>query len=342
MAGQAADSPVCAQIMSMNFDAPFDAYVTAALFDSAGKAAFALGDGTVRFETGERLEAHDGAVLCAAIHPSGGGIVTGGDDGRVVWSRPAGAETLAEVKGRWIDAIAASPDSGLIAFAAGRDLHVRDVADAKFARAFAHERSVADIAFDAKGRRIAAATYGGAALWYARIAEQKPILLKWAGSHVVVAFSPDGRFLMSSMQENQLHGWRIADGKDLRMGGYPAKVKSVAFLSKGLLLATSGAPGVVVWPFAGANGPMGKEAAEIGFDETTLVARVTGTPDGSILAAGLDDGRVWACNLTSRHLEPVKAEKGAAISALAITADGRRLAWGDEDGQAGVAELPAL
>jgi hypothetical protein len=60
------------------------------------------------------------------------------------------------------------------------------------------------------------------------------------------------------------------------------------------------------------------------------------------MAAGVDDGRVWACDLTSRHLHPIKAEKGAAISALAMTANGARLAWGDEDGGAGVVDLPAL
>jgi len=320
----------------------FDAYVTAVLFDAAGQAVFALGDGSVRFEAGARLDAHDGAVLCAALHPGGEGLVTGGDDGRVVWSRPSGAAPLAEVKGRWIDSLAASPASGLIAFSAGRELHVRDAADGAFARVFAHEKSVADVAFDAKGRRVAAATYGGAVLWYARIAEQKPVQLKWAGSHIGVLFSPDGKFLMSAMQENQLHGWRLADAKDLRMGGYPAKVKSLVFLAKGALLATSGAPGVVVWPFGGANGPMGKEAAEIGIDESALVTRVAGTPDRTLLAAGLDDGRVWACDLTSRRQEPLKAEKGPAITALAISADGTRVAWGDEEGQAGVAELPAL
>jgi WD40 repeat protein len=320
----------------------FDAYVTAALFDRAGHAIFALGDGSVRFESGEAVAAHDGAILCAVLHPGGDGVVTGGDDGHVVWSRPSGAEPVAEIKGRWIDAVAASAASGLIAFAAGRDLHVRDVADASFARVFAHEKSVADIAFEPKGRRLAAATYGGAALWYARIAEQKPVFLKWAGSHIAAVFSPDGKFLMSAMQENQLHGWRLADAKDLRMGGYPAKVKSMAFLAKGALLATSGAPGVVVWPFGGANGPMGKEASEIGVDESTLVTRVAGAPDRTVLAAGLEDGRVWACDLVSRRLEPIKAEKGAAISALAVSDDASRLAWGDEEGGAGVVELPAL
>lgn len=327
----------------MTFD--FDAYVTAAHFDRSGRTLFALGDGTVRVLAGDgfvTVEAHQGAVLSACLHPSGGGVITGGDDGRVVWTRLEGGEIaatlIAEVKGRWIDAVAASAESGLIAFGAGRDAHVRDSGDPAFSRVFTHEKSVADIAFDPRGRRLAAATYNGAALWYARIADQKPQMLKWAGSHVLVIWSPDGRFLMSAMQENQLHGWKVADDKNLRMGGYPAKVKSMAFLSNGLMMATSGSNGAVIWPFAGATGPMGKEAAEIGYDQSALVARVAGTPGASILAAGLDDGRVWAADLKSGRIEHLKAEKGAAISALAITPDGSRLAWGDEAGGAGVLE----
>jgi WD40 repeat protein len=319
-----------------------DAYVTETLFDRSGAAWFALGDGSVVRESGERHEAHTGAILAAATHPNGEGVVTGGDDGRLALTNAEGTKGLAELKGRWIDVVAASAASGLIAFASGREARVLDAADPAFERTFAHEKSVASLAFDPKGRRLAAATYGGALLWYARIAEQKPVLLKWPGSHVLVAFSPDGRFLMSSMQENELHGWRIADAKDLRMGGYPAKVKSLVFLSKGLLLATAGAPGAVVWPFAGADGPMGKEAAEIGFDESAMVTRVAAAPDRTILAAGLNDGRVWACDLTSRQLETVKADGGAPISALAMSVDARRLAWGDEAGGAGVADLPAF
>jgi WD40 repeat protein len=231
--------------------------------------------------------------------------------------------------------VATSPGSPLIAFAAGREVQVRDAADPAFARRFVHERSVAGLALDAKGRRLAAATYGGLALWWARIAEQKPVMLRWAGSHVAAAFSPDGRFVVSSMQENALHGWRLADGRDMRMGGYPAKVKSLAFLAGGAWLATSGAPGVVLWPFSGASGPMGKQAGEVGFTEGTLVARAAG--EGELLAAGLDDGRVWACELTSRELRPLEAEPGAPITALAV--GGGRIAWGDETGRAGVASF---
>ena len=317
----------------------YDAYVTAALFDRHGKAAFALGDGTVRFEGAAIAAAHKGVALSACLHPSGEGVLTGGDDGAVVWSRGAEVAEVARIPGRWIESVAASAESKLIAFAAGKELHVRDSADASFSRVFVHEKSVADVAFDPKGRRIATATYNGAWLWYARIAEQKPTVLKWAGSHVALAFSPDGKFLMSSMQENQLHGWRVADEKNLKMGGYPAKVKSLTFLYKGQMLATSGANGAVIWPFTGSAGPLGKQAAEVGFDESSMVNRVAATPVGNRLAAGLDDGRVWVCDLSNQAIDMLKAEKGPPISALAMTPDGKRVAWGDEDGGAGVFEV---
>ena len=41
----------------------FDAFVTAAVFLAHGRAAYALGDGQVRFEGGGAVEAHDGAIL---------------------------------------------------------------------------------------------------------------------------------------------------------------------------------------------------------------------------------------------------------------------------------------
>ncbi|WP_425988535.1 WD40 repeat domain-containing protein [Brevundimonas sp. TWP2-3-2] len=316
----------------------FDAQVTSAHFDSSG-AVFALGDGSVRFEDRTFDAVHDGAILCAVVHPSGDGLVTGGDDGRVIWSRKGEAGVLATAKGQWIDSIDASPETNLIAFSAGKTLSVIDATDAGFRRDFTHERTVSGVAFDPKGRRIAASTYGGAWLWYARIAEQKPTKLAWAGSHTGVAFSPDGAFVVSMMQDAQLHGWRLKDAKNMRMGGYPSKIRSVAFMAKGRLLATSGAQGAVLWPFDSSNGPMGREASEIGFDDTTLVNLVASADPHSRLAAGLADGRVWVSDPAGQGLNFIKADKGAPIIALAMSPDATRVAWADEDGQAGVADL---
>ncbi|MDB5482414.1 MAG: hypothetical protein JWO83_3467 [Caulobacteraceae bacterium] len=317
-------------------NAAFDAYVTEIVADG-GRAVFALGDGALAWEDGERIQVHDGAILAAVAHPSGKGVLTGGDDGRLAWSQPGESRVLAEVPRKWVDAVAASPASGLIAFAAGRETHVLDIKAADFRRVFTHEASVAALAFDPKGRRLATATYGGAALWYARIAEQKPVMLRWAGSHVGVAFSPDGRFLISSMQEAALHGWRLSDARDMRMGGYPAKVRSLVFLGDAWL-ATSGANGAVLWPFAGANGPMGKQAMEIGWDESALVTRLAGDVRGEHLVVGLDDGRIWTSHLPSERRVTLRAEKGPPISALAVV-ENRRVAWGDEEGGAGILPL---
>jgi WD40 repeat protein len=317
----------------------FDAQITAVVFDDTG-AIFALGDGSVRFDDGAFSAAHDGAILCAAVHPSGDGVVTGGDDGRLIWHRRDEAGVLAtSANGQWIDAVDASAESGLIAFSAGKTLSAIDAKDAGFRRDFQHERTVSGVAFEPKGRRIATSTYGGAALWFARIAQQKPTLLKWAGSHTAVTFSPDGAFVVTAMQDAQLHGWRLKDQRDMRMGGYPSKVRAMSFLSNGQLLATSGAQGAVLWPFIGANGPMGREATEIGFDEGSLVALVASRPKHGLLAAGLNDGRVWLADPAGQGLNFLKAERGAPITALAMSADATRVAWADEDGQAGVATV---
>ena len=104
------------------------------------------------------------------------------------------------------------------------------------------------------------------------------------------------------------------------------------------MLATSGAPGVVIWPFAGNDGPMGKQAMEIGFDETSLVTRVAAEPEGVRLAVGLNDGRVWVSDVASGRRAEIKTDTGPPITALALA--GERVAWGDEEGGAGVADIP--
>jgi hypothetical protein len=135
-----------------------------------------------------------------------------------------------------------------------------------------------------------------------------------------------------------LHGWRVADAKDMRMSGYGGKPRSIAFLAKGRLMATSGAEGAVVWTFRGDNGPMGEQASEIGHRPGVLVTRVAAVGKGSRLAVGCSDGRVWYADVDGTRQVEIR-EGGAAISALALSPDGGRIAWGDEDGEAAVVEL---
>ena len=186
-------------------------------------AVFVTADGQVHFEGSSPVQAHEHSALAACAHPSGSGVVTTSDDGRVVWSRPTHHETVAELPGKWIDSVAAAPASGLIAFATGREVHVRDTADEAFARSFGLERACAGLAFEPKGRRLAAATYGGAALIYARVSEQVPQMLKWGGQPRGGAVQP-GRQVPGHRHAGE-RAARLAPGgrKDMRMSGYPPR-----------------------------------------------------------------------------------------------------------------------
>lgn len=321
-------------LMPFVFEKSYDAYVVAALFDDVNTAVVALGDGQVIFPDNEKsFDAHPNAgLLCAVMHPTGVGIVSGGDDGRVVWTTPdAGPIELAKQPSAWIDAIAASETDQLIAYASGKKVWCTDLVK-KETKLFEHPSSVSDLCFDPKGRKLYCASYNGAYVWFSRIAGQKPQKLVWFGSHTKIAASPSGDFLVTAMQENALHGWRLKDSKDMRMGGYPAKIKSLNFFAKGKLLATSGANGAVVWPFLKANGPMGEEASEINATESALVTVVSGAPEDTLLSAGLDDGRVWLADLKSTAIDWIKAEKGAPITALCLSSEANRLIFGDEQG----------
>ena len=74
---------------------------------------------------------------------------------------------------------------------------------------------------------------------------------EWKGSHLGVTISPDGKFLVTCMQEPMLHGWRLADGKHMRMSGYSARVRSLSWTAGGDFLATSGSEQLILWPFEG-------------------------------------------------------------------------------------------
>ena len=50
-------------------------------------------------------------------------------------------------------------------------------------KSLTHPSSVGGIAFDAKGKRVAASHYNGASLWFVAAKEDKPRVLEWKGSH---------------------------------------------------------------------------------------------------------------------------------------------------------------
>jgi WD40 repeat protein len=303
-------------------------------------AVFVLGEEALLFwHDGEekRVAIHGGAILGSAC--DGTRIVTGGDDGKVVATdRKGESETLAtDAKRRWIDHVALANDG--IAWSCGKQAFVRSAKGKdKTERTVDLPSSPGGLAFAPKGFRLAIAHYNGATLWFPNAPDAKPEKLEWKGSHLDVTFSPDGRFLVTSMQEPMLHGWRLVDGKHMRMSGYAAKVRSLSWGPGAKWLATSGATQLVVWPFAGKDGPMGKAPKVLSPSEHRISA-VAAHPREEACAVGYEDGMMLLTRIEDGAEVLARAPGNAAISALAWNAAGKLLAFGTEDGEAGVIAL---
>ncbi len=303
--------------------------------------ALCLGDGRVLLQRdGEshEIQAHpDAAILVAAGDARR--VVTGGDDGRVVEIDAKGSvREIAVAKGNaWIDALALHPDGG-IAFAAGRNAIARDAKGRE--KTFSAPSTARGLAFAPKGYRLALSHYNGVSLWYPNL-ETPAEFIEWKGSHLDVTWSPDGRFVVSTMQENALHGWRLQpDRGHMRMSGYPAKVRSTSWSHDGDWLATSGAEAAIVWPFDSKEGPTGKAPRECGV-RAARVSRVAFHPRALVLAIGYEDGCVLLVRFTDASELLVRpASRGSAIASLAWDARGGRLGFGCADGQAGLLVLP--
>ena len=303
---------------------------------------FALVDGDILFAdpAGERrVSAHGGAAILVA-RMSRDRVVTGGDDGRVVETRGAGAPVeIAIEKGKWIDALAIR-DDGAIAWSAAKLVRARDARGE--VKEMTAPSGVRGLCFMPKGYRLAIAHYNGISMWFPNTAAE-PEGLAWRGSHLDVTVSADARFVVSAMQENSLHGWRVSDKKDMRMTGYPAKTRSFSWSHDGKWLSTSGAEACIVWPFDGKDGPMGRGPRECCV-RTARVSRVAFHPTSLVIAIGFDDGWLMLCRLTDGAEILVRSTgdvKAGAISALAWSGDGKRLVFGAEDGAAGVLDLPS-
>ncbi|WP_029556110.1 WD40 repeat domain-containing protein [Xanthobacter sp. 91] len=315
----------------------FEAGVVALAFLES-KAAFVGTDGTaslIGLEEGAApvlVPVHDGGVLSAAS--DGKRLVTGGDDGRVMETLADGTtRELAQQKGRWIDRVALGPD-GAVAYSAGKVAHVLQQKGEP--KSLEVPSTVGGLAFAPKGLRLAVAHYGGVSLWFPNAAGAKPEVYGWKGSHLGVTFSPDGRFLVSTMQEPALHGWRVVDGAHMRMSGYPSRVKSFAFTSDGKWLATSGSGEAILWPFQAKDGPMGKEPAMLAPSPTSRVTVVAPHPKDPVVAIGYEDGMVMMVRISDGAEILLRAPDTDPVTAIAWHGSGGAVAFGTEKGQGGL------
>ena len=296
------------------------AFVVGAAFDRTGAVAgFALGDGTLRLTPRNSaaewpvVEAHDGEY---------GAVME-----------------LARYGSKWVEHVAAFADAkgSVLACSVGKSAHVFTGAGEPL-KTLLHPSTVTGLALDGKGKRLAASHYNGCSLWFVAAKTDSPRFMEWKGSHTGVVLHPTADAVVTSMQENSLHGWRLADGQHMRMSGYPTKTESMSFTRSGKWLATSGAESVVLWPFFG-GGPMGKAPTELAGGDNVTCTRVACHPQHDAVAAGFSDGLVALADINTGRILPAVPPGHGPVSALAWSPDGSRLALGTETGFAALIDF---
>ena len=103
----------------------------------------------------------------------------------------------------------------------------------------------------------AVAHYGGISLLGPT--DKKPARrLAYRGSILVLAASPNQRFVASGNQDSTVRFWDLTAKEDASLTGYPEKVRVLAWSPDSTALATGGGKNVIVWICVGAaKSPIG-------------------------------------------------------------------------------------
>src|ERR1043166_8346809 len=231
-----------------------------------------------------------------------------------------------------------SPDGQLLAFAdVYSGIHLFSVAtrhEAARIPAYFRRTDALGFAFSPDGQTLAYNTdqYGEIALWDMPKRQTRESRLKGHTLFVpALAFTPDGRILVSDSMDRTIRLWDVAEGRErTAFTNYPAGVASLRISPDGKRLAIAATPGwqqiILLDTLTGTiTGQLR--------GHTTSLTDAKFSPDGRRLISGSWDGTVRVWDVTARVRQPdsrkfprgIDEFSGGSGNALMLSPDGRHL-----------------
>lgn len=306
---------------------------------------------------------HSGRVGAVAFSPNGRLALSGGNEGSLkLWEVATGREVRTihpkyDVGDTGIDLVTFSPDGRLALFAThgGYDgfgeMRLLDVATGKELRTFIKGTDVSSAVFSPDGRFALAAIFDYTApsgaenrimkLWDVATGKEVRTFTGHADDIEYVAFSADGRYILSGIKNRTLMGagkedgalrlWEAATGKKVRI--FPGHSGPIAFSPDGRFAVSGGenktlklldlAAGKDARTYSGYNGEV---------DSLYQPPLVTFSPDGRLVLSGRADSiKLWEA-ATGKEIRTFSVHSGEGHSAIAFSPDARFALCGDKDG----------
>ncbi|KAG5651693.1 hypothetical protein H0H81_007805 [Sphagnurus paluster] len=152
-----------------------------------------------------------------------------------------------------------------------------------------------------------------------------------------VAFSPDGKHIVSGSDDKSVQVWDAATGNEMKeLRGHTSLVISVAFSPDGKhIVSGSHDQSLQVW-----DASTGKELELKG--HTSLVTSVAFSPDGKHIVSGSDDQslQVWDASI-GNELKELKGHT-SGVTSVAFSPNGKHIASGSDDQSLQIRGLESL
>jgi WD40 repeat protein len=285
-------------------------------------------DNTARIwesNTGEEIArmTHNGGVYYVAFSPDGKHAISGSADNTArVWDTATGEETARMTHDELVDSAAFSPDSKYV-ISGGRDKTVR-IWNANTGREFikkTHDEGVYFVTFSPNDRYVVSAgcdienshqSCTQSSIHVLNASTGAEIARTIQGERVsLVAFSPNGKYIVSGSWDNTARVWEVATGKEISRMTHEAGVSSVVFSPNGKYVVSGSWDNTArVWEAA-----TGKEVSRMTHDSG--VYSVAFSIDGKYVVSGgcdkYDDSRPSCTQGSARVWE---AATGKEISRM--------------------------